>query len=59
MIAAKAEIVGNVWKILVRVGDQVGPGDPLVVLESMKMEMPVEVEDDAVRLAPCARRVTR
>ena len=41
MIAAKAEIVGNVWKILVRVGDQVGPGDPLVVLESMKMEIPV------------------
>ena len=41
MIAAKAEIVGNVWKILVRVGDQVGPGDPLVVLGSMKMEIPV------------------
>ncbi|WP_286931429.1 MULTISPECIES: biotin/lipoyl-binding carrier protein [Aeromicrobium] len=41
MIDAKAEIVGNVWKILAREGDQVGPGDPLVILESMKMEIPV------------------
>ncbi|GAA3543904.1 biotinylated protein TB7.3 [Aeromicrobium flavum] len=41
MIDAKAEIVGNVWKILAREGDQVGPGDPLVILETMKMEIPV------------------
>ena len=41
MIGAKAEIVGNVWKILVREGDQVGPGDPLIILETMKMEIPV------------------
>ena len=41
MIDAKAEIVGNVWKILTREGDEVGPGDPLVILESMKMEIPV------------------
>ncbi|MET0467976.1 MAG: biotin/lipoyl-binding carrier protein [Aeromicrobium sp.] len=41
MINANAEIVGNVWKILAREGDQVGPGDPLVILESMKMEIPV------------------
>ena len=41
MINAKAEIVGNVWKILAREGDQVGPGDPLVIMETMKMEIPV------------------
>lgn len=41
MIAATAEIVGNVWKIVAREGDPVGPGDPLVVLETMKMEIPV------------------
>lgn len=41
MIDAKAEIVGNVWKILIREGDEVGPGDSLVILESMKMEIPV------------------
>ena len=41
MIDAKAEIVGNVWKIVAREGDQVGPGDPLIILETMKMEIPV------------------
>jgi len=41
VIEAKAEIVGNVWKIVAREGDQVGPGDPLVILETMKMEIPV------------------
>ena len=34
------------WKIEVAVGDEVSDGDTVVVLESMKMEMPVEAEDD-------------
>ena len=33
------------WKIEVAVGDQVDEGDTVVILESMKMEMPVEAED--------------
>ncbi|MGH2754586.1 MAG: biotin/lipoyl-binding carrier protein [Actinomycetota bacterium] len=37
-----AEMVANVWKVLVKEGDSVGEGDPLVILESMKMEIPVE-----------------
>jgi acetyl-CoA carboxylase biotin carboxyl carrier protein len=37
-----AEMVANVWKVVVAPGDAVGAGDPLVVLESMKMEIPVE-----------------
>ena len=41
MFAARAEIVANVWKILAREGDQVGVGDVLAVLETMKMEIPV------------------
>jgi acetyl-CoA carboxylase biotin carboxyl carrier protein len=41
-----AHITGTVWKIEVAVGDQVSDGDTVVILESMKMEMPVEVEDD-------------
>jgi acetyl-CoA carboxylase biotin carboxyl carrier protein len=41
-----AEITGNVWKVLVKVGDKVAAGDTLVILESMKMEIPVETEDD-------------
>jgi acetyl-CoA carboxylase biotin carboxyl carrier protein len=41
MFAARAEIVSNVWKLVAREGDQVGVGDTLAVLESMKMEIPV------------------
>jgi len=37
-----AHITGTVWKIEVAVGDQVEEEDTLVILESMKMEMPVE-----------------
>ena len=41
----EAHITGTVWKIEVQVGQDVGEGDTLVILESMKMEMPVEAED--------------
>ena len=41
----EAHITGTVWKIEVAVGDKVDEGDTVVVLESMKMEMPVEAED--------------
>jgi len=41
----EAHITGTVWKIEVSVGDQVDEGDTVVILESMKMEMPVEAED--------------
>ena len=37
-----AEMVANVWKVLVSAGDQVEEGDTLCILESMKMEIPVE-----------------
>ena len=37
-----AEMVANVWKVLVKEGDDVAEGDTLVILESMKMEIPVE-----------------
>ena len=41
-----AHITGTVWKIEVAVGDSVSEGDEVVILESMKMEMPVEAEDE-------------
>lgn len=41
----EAHITGTVWKIEVEVGDTVEEGDAVVILESMKMEMPVEAED--------------
>jgi biotin carboxyl carrier protein len=40
----RAEMVANVWKIVVAAGDQVAAGDTLVILESMKMEIPVVAE---------------
>ena len=40
-----AHITGTVWRIECAVGDTVAEGDTVVVLESMKMEMPVEAED--------------
>jgi acetyl-CoA carboxylase biotin carboxyl carrier protein len=39
-----AEMVANVWKVLVNQGDSVEDGDTLVILESMKMEIPVVAE---------------
>jgi len=42
MAQVKAHITGTVWKIEVKVGDVVSEGQTVVVLESMKMEMPVE-----------------
>jgi biotin carboxyl carrier protein len=42
----RAEMVANVWKVLVSEGDTVADGDTLVILESMKMEIPVIAEVD-------------
>ena len=42
MAEVLAEMVANVWKVVVSEGDTVSEGDPLVILESMKMEIPVE-----------------
>jgi acetyl-CoA carboxylase biotin carboxyl carrier protein len=41
MTEVKAELVGNVWKIEAKPGDQVEEDDILLILESMKMEIPV------------------
>ena len=46
-----AELTGNLWKIVVQEGQQVGAEETLMILESMKMEIPVN--------APKAGRVTR
>ena len=45
----EAQIAGSVWKIERAVGDVVKEEDVLMILESMKMEIPVE--------APCAGRI--
>jgi biotin carboxyl carrier protein len=46
----RSEVSGSVWKVEVTVGQQVNEGDTLVVVESMKMEIPVT--------APAAGTVT-
>jgi acetyl-CoA carboxylase biotin carboxyl carrier protein len=46
-----AHITGTVWKIEVKVGEEVAEGQTLVILESMKMEMPLE--------APAAGKVEK
>ena len=45
MAEVEAHITGTVWKIECEVGDDIDEGDTVVILESMKMEMPVEAED--------------
>ena len=42
MAQVRTEVAGNVWKIEVAVGQTVAEGDVLVIIESMKMEIPVE-----------------
>ncbi len=46
MADIKAHITGTVWKIEISVGDEVEEDDVLIILESMKMEMPIEAEND-------------
>ncbi|WP_106848758.1 biotin/lipoyl-binding carrier protein [Blastococcus sp. Marseille-P5729] len=40
----RSEMVGNVTQVVVSSGDQVQTGDPLLFIESMRMEIPVEAE---------------
>jgi len=40
-VQVKAELAGNMWKIIVAEGQQVGADETLMILESMKMEIPV------------------
>ena len=48
MAEIRAEMVANVWKVVAAEGQQVHDGDTLVILESMKMEIPVLAEDSGV-----------
>ena len=41
-IEVESEVTGRVWKIVTEIGTRVSEGDTLLILESMKMEIPVE-----------------
>lgn len=45
-IEVESEITGSVWKIVVKEGDKVSEDDTLIILESMKMEIPLLATDD-------------
>lgn len=45
-VSHRADMVANVWKVVVTEGDRVTEGDTLVILDSMKMEIPVPAEVD-------------
>jgi acetyl-CoA carboxylase biotin carboxyl carrier protein len=49
----KAEMAGNIWKIEIRDGAQIAEGDVILIMESMKMEIPVE----APKAGVCRLRV--
>jgi len=55
-LAVASPVTGSVWEIAVKPGDRVAPGDTLVVVEAMKMEIPIEADEEAVvREVLCAR----
>lgn len=44
-IKVNAEVTGSVWKIITQQGQALAAGDTIMILESMKMEIPVIAED--------------
>jgi acetyl-CoA carboxylase biotin carboxyl carrier protein len=42
---ARSEVTGSVWKIVTEVGEKVEAGDTIMIIESMKMEIPVIAEE--------------
>ena len=47
-VDVRAEMVANVWQIVAETGQVVAPGDEIVILESMKMEIPITAPEDGV-----------
>jgi acetyl-CoA carboxylase biotin carboxyl carrier protein len=45
IVDVKTEITGNVWKIVAKVGDELEEDAPILILESMKMEIPVSAPE--------------
>lgn len=48
LVDVKTEITGNVWKVVAQVGDRLEEDDPIMILESMKMEIPVSAPEAGV-----------
>jgi acetyl-CoA carboxylase biotin carboxyl carrier protein len=48
LIDIKTEITGSVWKIVAKIGDKLVEDEPILILESMKMEIPVFATEDGI-----------
>jgi len=48
LIDIKTEITGSVWKIVAKIGDKLVEDEPILILESMKMEIPVFATEDGL-----------
>jgi len=48
MHKVRSEVTGSVWKVEVAIGQRVVEGDTLLIVESMKMEIPVSAPADGV-----------
>lgn len=48
MTAIVASLAGTVFKVLVKPGDQINAGQEVVIMESMKMEIPIEAESAGI-----------
>lgn len=57
-VEIRSEISGSVWKIMVQVGDAVAEDDVIMILESMKMEIPLSAPEDGLVIAILAREGT-
>ncbi len=53
ILEVTSEITGNVWKIVARPGERLEEEAPIVILESMKMEIPVTAPEAGVLLEVC------
>jgi acetyl-CoA carboxylase biotin carboxyl carrier protein len=47
-VEVKSEVSGSIWQIVTKVGQKLEPGDTLMIIESMKMEIPVICEQGGI-----------
>lgn len=54
-LEAKTDVTGSVWKITTQVGQKLEPGEVVMIIESMKMEIPVVAEDGGTVVEYCVK----
>ncbi len=54
-LEAKTDVTGSVWKITTQVGQKLEPGEVVMIIESMKMEIPVIAEDGGTVVEYCVK----